>query len=83
MHCMLQHSHCLLVWFEQFARELAEYGQVGEVLWCGCFWGLAELLEHKFYAIPAHSNTQCLGTEKPTKTYSCREKPEPILACGS
>lgn len=27
-------EHCFLVWSEQFAGELAEDGQVGEVQWC-------------------------------------------------
>lgn len=53
----LQHVHCSLVWFEQFAGELAEDGQVGEIRWRRCFWGLTELLEYKLNAVPADTET--------------------------
>lgn len=49
----MQHLHCFLVWFEQFAGELTEDGQVGEVRRCRGVWGLTELLEHKLDAVPA------------------------------
>lgn len=62
--CM-QHLHCLLVWFEQFAGELTEDGQEGEVWRCRCFWRLAKLLEHKLYAVPKEieAQTKILGTK--------------------
>lgn len=50
--CVSQHSHCLLVRFEQLAGELAEDGQVGEIRRRSHLWSLTELLEHKLYAIP-------------------------------
>lgn len=53
-----QHSHCLLVWFEQLAGELAEDGQVGEVRWRRSFRSLVELLKHKLDAVPARINKQ-------------------------
>lgn len=72
----MQHLHCLLVWFEQFAGELTEDGQVGEVRWCRCFWGLAKLLEHKLYAIPKQINaqTQSLGERKKKRIKVMRNK---------
>lgn len=56
--CPTQHSHCLLVWFEQLAGELTEDGQVGEVWWRRCFRSLVELLKHKLYAVPERINKQ-------------------------
>lgn len=53
----MQHLHCFLVWFEEFAGELTEDGQVGEVRWRRSVWGLTELLEHKLDAVPARINT--------------------------
>lgn len=69
--CCTQHLHCFLVWFEQFAGELTEDGQVGEVRWRGCFWGLTKPLEHKLYAVPARMNPQ---TTRTLGTKTCKKR---------
>lgn len=70
----VRHIHCFLVWFEQFTGELAEDGQVGEVRWRRCFWGLTELLEYKLNAVPADINTQSLGHKHPLKKMNPRDE---------
>lgn len=83
----MRHLHRLLVRLEQFAGELAEDGQVGEVRRRGRFWGLTELLEHKLDAIPARVNTQThTWAQKPAKNKTripSDEKREVALTCGS
>lgn len=54
----LQHLHRLLVWFEQFAGELAQDGEVRQVRRSGRVRGLAELLENKLDAVPKEINTK-------------------------
>lgn len=62
----MQHLHRFLVRFEEFAGELAEDGQIGEVRWRRCVWGLTKLLEHKLYAVPAQRKHTLL-TQKSAK----------------
>lgn len=59
----MQRLHCFLVRFEQFAGELTEDGQVGEVRRRRSVWGLTKLLEHKLYAVPAHVDRRVLETK--------------------
>lgn len=83
----MQRLHCFLVWFEQFAGELTEDGQVGEVRRRRSVWGLTKLLEHKLYAVPAHVDRRVLETKKKTKKSTHNQiqvmRNEHVLTCGS
>lgn len=64
--------HRPLVWFEQLAGELAEDAQVGQIRRHGRFRRLAEVLEHKVRAVPAHVDKTHTRTQVCTKLFQQR-----------